>query len=70
MSSGREITKICDFCGISEKDAKFMFYAGASCICGECVLYCYDMFSEDDLSELRSDPKSTAFPAKETNQNK
>ena len=36
-------TKFCNFCGKSEDKVQSVFTAGASNICDECVVYCYEL---------------------------
>ncbi len=36
-------TKFCNFCGKSEEQVQSVFTAGASNICDECVVYCYEL---------------------------
>ena len=35
--------KFCNFCGKSEDKVQSIFTAGASNICDECVIYCYEL---------------------------
>ena len=35
--------RVCNFCGKNEHQVHSMFSAGASCICEECVTYCYEL---------------------------
>lgn len=50
-----EVYKRCNFCGKSEASAKSMFSAGQYNICDECVVYCYDILTEQlDTDEHRS----------------
>ena len=39
----------CSFCGMPAKRAIAMFSMGVYNICGECVMYCYDMLMTEDV---------------------
>lgn len=47
--------KRCSFCGKNESEVQNMFSAGASNICDECVIYCYEMLmNNSDLGYVPS----------------
>ena len=43
MASESKTPRVCNFCGKNEHQVHSMFSAGASCICEECVTYCYEL---------------------------
>ncbi|MGN0613430.1 MAG: ATP-dependent Clp protease ATP-binding subunit ClpX [Porcipelethomonas sp.] len=59
--------KFCNFCGKREDDVQSIFTAGASNICDECVVYCYELLmgplskpSSRRAADLKSRQKSDA----------
>lgn len=50
--AGTENTKRCLFCGKAENKVQNMFSSGNANICGECVLYCYDIMEEQGMVPL------------------
>lgn len=51
--AGNENLKKCNFCGRKENETLQMFSAGSTCICGDCVLYCYDIMEEQGTVPLQ-----------------
>ena len=54
-----DTTKRCLFCGKTDNKVKNMFSAGNSHICDECVLFCYDILSEQGSVPPRTKPKDS-----------
>ncbi len=51
--AGNENLKKCNFCGRKENETLQMFSAGSTCICGDCVLYCYDIMEQQGTVPLQ-----------------
>ncbi len=60
MDNNTTAFKKCDFCGKSESKVSSLFSSGSSAICGECVLYCYEMLGQPVQSKRRR--KTTEKP--------
>lgn len=58
-------TKFCNFCGKSEDQVQSVFTAGASNICDECVVYCYELLM-GPLAKPRSRKVEKKHSAEET----
>lgn len=52
-----EKTKKCSFCERPENMAKYMFSSGEYNICDDCVIYCYEMASEEYDDSDKINPK-------------
>ena len=60
--------KRCNFCGKSEKQALRMFTGGTgSNICDECVVYCYELLTQEDIPGLAA-PRSGRMDRKPAGQ--
>ena len=47
--AGNDSLRRCSFCGKPETRVQNIFSAGASNICDECVIYCYEMLAKNNL---------------------
>ncbi len=60
-------TKFCNFCGKSEDHVQSVFTAGASNICDECVVYCYELLMGPlSKNSVRSESKTKKKQKDET----
>ncbi|MBR5404834.1 MAG: ATP-dependent Clp protease ATP-binding subunit ClpX [Oscillospiraceae bacterium] len=52
-------TRACSFCGKTEHEVQNLFSAGDSCICEECVSYCYELIhGSDQMFQPRGSKRS------------
>lgn len=59
MAPNDKVMKKCSFCGKSENRVQNMFSAGSSNICDECVIYCYEMLTNNtELGYPAAAPKT------------
>ncbi len=49
--------KRCSFCGKNETEVQNIFSAGSSCICDECIIYCYEMLMNNESLGYVPPPK-------------
>ena len=54
--------RICNFCGRGENSAGAMFSAGASNICEECIVYCYEQLYDANMVKAKRKETSQEKP--------